>query len=637
MLQGLGQAAAAGIGGKLGMFLNNPIIKKLGELGVHSAAGVGVDYTSKQSEGENLSGTLKKNWPQTYSWIPDSIATLDSDSPDIKRNKNINEGLGLGIFSSTVEGLALLARNRAGVKNATKWIPESEKAEAFFKKNKPKQINTPEEAIIDGLQKSSDDLDSAGEYNFSKNQNLDEPTFGVHDLYGYEEVGMRTADDMGIIGASVDQARIANNLDTTYGRLGSVMSEPALKFALEGVEEYDTLMRGLRTQLSDAGEYGYRLNSGKYINSKTVRAAGDDLAESMGYMSNKEMQRQIDSFKVGVNPDTGAPMMSSEGMTAVKVRLKKEMQEYAEAARSDALVRTSLAGQVSDMASGFRYSEGSAAQLRSTEQILDRIQMLMVAQGEVGKERGLLLNLMNVFKRGGKAPTPAELKKKGADVTKQLMAEAQSFRDSLKDIAEQQPEMLGPVLLAYENLDGNVKGMDALNNYFRQSTAVISKAFIDRQPEIPSLVLQGFWSTVYNNVLSAIGTPIRAAMSSGALLVQRPMATFVGAIGQPGMMRQMRRGWYQYAALMETMNKGRKYFGETMRRSGADPTYQGVPGRENFIRNNEKQLEVLNAFADAKAAQGEYGPQAMMAQIEDIEGSSTVSIHAYGYKTNASY
>jgi len=245
--------------------------------------------------------------------------------------------------------------------------------------------------------------------------------------------------------------------------------------------------------------------------------------------------------------------------------------------------------------------------------------MLMVAQGEVGKERGLLLNLMNVFKRGGKAPTPAELKKRGADVTKQLMAEAQQFRDSLKEISEKQPEMLGPVLLAYESLDGSVRGMDALNNYFRQSTGVISKAFIDGQPEIPSLVMQGFWSTVYNNVLSAIGTPIRAAMSAAALLIERPMATFVGAIGQPGMMRQMRRGWYQYAALMETMNKGRKYFAETMRRSGADPTYQGVLGRENFIRNNEKQLEVLNAFADAKAAQGEYGPQAMMAQIAEIE------------------
>ena len=129
---------------------------------------------------------------------------------------------------------------------------------------------------------------------------------------------------MGIVGASVDQARIAYNLDSTYGRLGSVVSEPALKYSLEGAEEYTELFTGLRNSLSDAGEYGYRLNSGKYINSKTIREAGEDLAESLGYLSNKELAREL--LKVGINPDTGAPMMSSEGMAAVKQLLKQSMK-----------------------------------------------------------------------------------------------------------------------------------------------------------------------------------------------------------------------------------------------------------------------------------------------------------------------
>ena len=43
-----------------------------------------------------------------------------------------------------------------------------------------------------------------GYYNFEKTQNLDEPIFGIHDMYGYEESGIRSTDDLSIVGASID-------------------------------------------------------------------------------------------------------------------------------------------------------------------------------------------------------------------------------------------------------------------------------------------------------------------------------------------------------------------------------------------------------------------------------------------------
>ena len=403
-------------------------------------------------------------------------------------------------------------------------------------------------------------------------------------------------------------------------RLGSVMTEPAMKYSLEGAEEYTAVLKGLRSTLSDAGEYGYRLNSGKYINSKTVREAGEDLAESLGYLSNRELSRELDKMKVGINPDTGAPMMSSEGMTAVKLMIKQSMEEFGLATDgvADALVRTSVAGQVSDMAQGMRYAEGTAGVLRSQEQILDRIELLMVANGETGKQRGLLLNMMNVFKRGGEKPTAKQLRERGADVIKQLQAEAKATVATLREIKETRPEMLEPLMLAYEATDGNVKTIDALNNYYRQSTGVIKKALIDGQPDIPSVIMQGFWSNVYNSTLSAFATPIKAVASAGALLIERPVATFAGAL-MHGDGNTLRRGLYQYGSFTDAMQKGMKYFGETMSRSAKDPTYAGTAGRDSLIRKNEKQIEILNAYADAKAAKGEYGPQALMAQIEEIQ------------------
>ena len=60
---------------------------------------VGVSAISRQSEVDhNLPGVLKSYFPRTWSWIPDNIATLDSDSPDTKRLKNINFEIGLGLL-----------------------------------------------------------------------------------------------------------------------------------------------------------------------------------------------------------------------------------------------------------------------------------------------------------------------------------------------------------------------------------------------------------------------------------------------------------------------------------------------------------------------------------------------------------
>ena len=64
------------------------------------------------------------------------------------------------------------------------------------------------------------------------------------------------------------------------------MSDPAIKIAVGDADEYTVAVKGLTKTLSDAGEYGYRLKSGKYINSKTIREEGEALAEEMGYMSN---------------------------------------------------------------------------------------------------------------------------------------------------------------------------------------------------------------------------------------------------------------------------------------------------------------------------------------------------------------
>ena len=244
------------------------------------SAGVGasVDYTVEHNETDhNATGMLKKAWPRTFAWIPDNIATLDSDSPDVKRMKNVTEGTYLGFSTDFLQGAVKWATNLAGTAKAVKHIPENEKAAKWFKENVEIK-NTPEEVIEASAAKRSGELDEVGGYNLTKQADPNDAVFGYHDMYDYTEQGIRSVDDLGIVGASIDAVRIDKNLDSVYGRVGSVMSEGALKFGLEASGNQEMIIKGLAEGLKDAGEYGYKTASGKYISHADVVETGNKLA-----------------------------------------------------------------------------------------------------------------------------------------------------------------------------------------------------------------------------------------------------------------------------------------------------------------------------------------------------------------------
>ena len=626
MGSGLQTAATAS---RVKMF-NDPFLKFVAPKLLGAGVGAGVDYAVEFNQtDDNLSGTLKKAFPSQFGWIPDDIATLDSDSPDIKRAKNVSEGVGIGLFVDVAEGMGKLVKGIRGVVRSTQWVPESEKATQWFSKNLKADVpNDIEEAIAESAARRSDALDELGEYNFSKNANLDQPMLGVHDLYGYEESGIRSVDDLGIVGAAVDVARIVNNADSVYGRVGSVISEPALKFGLEVPEGMESIVKGLASQLQEAGEYGYRTASGKYLSHKEIMQAGEDLAMDFYKMDTPELQRAIKNWQ-GIDVDTGAPVLKSEAYAAVFKTINRYMDDFAnmDVMRAQAYVGTSFAGQVSDMAQGVRLMDGTAAIERAEEQILDRLEFLMAQKGMTSYSRGRALNMLNLWNRltvkGTQAADAGYATKinnaiKGEEnatlqAIEKIKAESKQTINTLREIKAERPEMLAPLMMAYEFTDGKVDTISKLNNYVRNSLGTVSKAFFDGEPEIPSAVMRGFWSNVYNSTLSAIGTPIKAGVSNIALLAERPIAQTAGAIIN-GDGATLRKGWYQYSAAWDTLTNSLGYMNQVFRRSASEPYVMAL--REDMGVADQQQIELLKQFADAKAESGEYGPQVMMSIVE---------------------
>ena len=95
----------------------------------------------------------------------------------------------------------------------------------------------------------------------------------------------------------------------------------------------------------------------------------------------EELERTIDKYKVGIDPDTGAPMLSTKAMAAVKIQIKKTIQELITTSKNPAQAMLLCFygwSSISDMAEGYQgiqqgllVSEDTRADTRSYSDVDD--------------------------------------------------------------------------------------------------------------------------------------------------------------------------------------------------------------------------------------------------------------------------
>ena len=636
--QGIQTARVASQGSKLTRLtrLGQDIpFQRFAKTGLSAGIGALADGVAPTSaEDINATGQLKQMLPEWLgNYIPDSIAALEDDSPDVKRAKNIREGVLLSVGADLLIGLAKLAQAKFGIFRATRYIPENEKATFDFKllNDEAAAVTTPEDVIITNANRRVTELAQLRDYNLSKSVNLDEPIFGYHDAFDDMEYGIITKAQGGVLEAAVDLVRINNNLETVYGRLGSVFTESALKYALDADEGAMVILRGLGVQLTEAGPYGYKASNGKYLSSKEIFEAGDNIAASLLEMDVDEMKRMLSAFQY-VDGETEVKVLNSAGYSGVMKAIKGYMKEYAslDTYKAAAYAATSVAGQVSDLAEGARLMDGSIAVNRAREQILDRLEFLTQTKAQTSYIRGYLLNMLNEKNRSfwrkgvdsiGKALVPEELKGTFDNLQKGLRKrayESKQFMETLRNVQKERPELLDPLMLAYEVTDGNVDSMTKLNKYIQRTSASLSKLIFDRTPETSSLWVQGVWGNIYNSALSSFATPLTASASNAILLFERPIATFAGAI-MGGKKEVLARSLYQYGAFVDTFMGAYKHMNEVYKRVTKDPTEVAYVMRDDIAIKNEQSLEVHRKFADAQIEKGNYGPAVYVAHVEELQ------------------
>lgn len=629
-----GLAAQSRVGWSIG---NTPFMKFIGSRGVEAAAGVAVGAVSSQYEDDNIAGRLKQKWPKTYDWIPDSYATLKDDAPDVKRNKNIYEDLGMGTLIDMGQGAvkfaAAIGNVASSLRKSNRLVGETAEASKWVETNSPKPSSIdPEEAVVESALKREEALDEVGYYNLAMNPDFDRPLKGIHDTLDYTETGVRTVDDFGVVGAAIDQARIAKNVDSTYGRIGNMISEPALKYGLQSSENIQDIVLGLADQLKQAGRVGMEGANWK-VTFDDVLDAGEDLAIQLfdPRMSKADIRQTLEPY---ITRDAaGKEVLAEEGFAMASKALRGFGAELTnmDVARAQSLLAGSLSGRISDLAEGARMMEGTAAVKEAQEKIIDLMQYVNQLSGSAKYYKNRKANLIQLIQNGFKniEGYNASSVEQAGEVAQRVFQDSQQFASTMRQIAENQPEIMDQFLMAYELTDGSIDTIVKMNKYIQGMTMDLGKGIINLTPEVENKLVAGVWSNVYNSVLSAFTTPIQALVGNFGGIISQPISHFAGAMLAKDM-KAVQRGWIAYSSLIDTMQKAMPYAGNVFMKASRDPNSVRGGTRLDLLLQGEKELEFLRKAADTQSAAGNDGLTYLVNQIEMLNDMSKDPVFRFG-------
>ena len=636
LLTRLGLKGGRVLGSKGPSILRDPVVQSLGETGVAAGSGALVDYLNVTSQEDlNLMGQVRQMLPEKFKFLaPDWIATLPSDSPDVKRNKTIMEGAGLGIFTDVIGGAIRLARALNGMTQSTKWVTKDGKSKKFFKDLQvtdeltgiakedlasakggaeiQRVLDNVEEWVEESASRRVQALDELGVVNASEAKQLDQPIKGVHgnDFFDPLEQGVRGPDKMGVVQATVDAANIQKNQNTWWGRLASFVTPASLKFGIQADNlTKRTLIKGIKQVIKDSGKYDFWAD-GARTTFKEIDEAGTFLSEIMldPTMDVGSLKELLSDMKDTIRGFENLNDVAYNG--AVKA-IKGYMEEYMEmdGLKAQAYILHSLGGEASDLAQAGRLMDDTAAVESVREQLLDRMEYLMAEKGLAAYLKGSALNYLNTWRRlwhFAKKTDPKKVeemanaaREQTEDAMANIIPRTKAFRAELEAVAKERPELYKGLALAWEFSDGNIDSIYKMNQFVRNSLGVGRKAFVDKNPNTPSLIVNGAWGVYFNSILSGLKTVGKAGTGNAVMALTKPAEHLAGAtLLPPGMRRdEMMKAWYMYSGFKDALTNSFGHMAMVFKKASQDPTQIPYVMREDYkIRETEK-LEVLKEIA----------------------------------------
>ena len=559
--------AIAGLGGKTAV---SSLLRA-------SAVGATSDLISKESDGHNALGALKKH----YSWIDTPLTTRDTDHPIWMKFKNIVEGMGIGLIFDGAS--VLLGKGSSQVLSKVAARNESIKSQTT-------------EA---GLRQIRQGLK---EFRAEKNSPLAQPHQGAH-------VSQEPVEEV------VDRlSRSRNEWLSDDGSAGSVTTPVQRERIAKEADVAEEVVEDVLSRLWTSEKHQAKIAA--------VKAGRTTMTEAFG-----EAVLMHQRVTVGRN---AAEMNADE-------YLKDLIAAQTDVVNDQAILTTSkvVAGDliVGTLLQQLRDTGIAARELSSVVDITD-------TDGPAKQIADTLLAALTMTKRARAFKSEA-LKNlddvsraaKAKDMVSKDMADSKEAIMTMLKIAKDEPDnnLLNAVFEAFSSM-GTIHSMDDFDNWARKMIRGGELNKFDRT----GAAIRELEGVMIHSVLSGPKTAVRAMMGTSVATFLRPMETFLGAVMRSPWERDvttMRSSLASMNAMMQAIPESFELF-KTRLNSYWSGDISTIKSRFSEYTRDDSNWEVLRRWAE-DSGRATTGDQAAFALANMARNLNNNSFFTYSTKLMA--
>jgi len=599
------------------------ITKALASLGGVAAVDAGVTYVSDTSEeGDNLLRGLDDLTGGSLN-IPNNWMTLDSDSPEVRRQKMTYEAVGLSILGDLLGYGINLGKVLKGGKmpQFMDWFKPTDDAAKTYKASKV--VEAPDVRVGEAPVESH-----VRNQTIRRDIQVDE--LGVRQLEieydnpglakGYNEYvtsknapaaskAVFTTEPAAPVRNAVEVS--ARKQGITDGPAANVLSEPEYKFIAKTGSARKFLDRKVR-EIQSAGKFQWLINNFRGSSRNLDDDALDFYAVALGAEDMKDLKEAFLSRRATM-PLSNQPGDVIEYATEQQTRgafqaLRDLTNIYLgkPIAAQSGRALDSAANEITLLASGaVKFSE--VADFKHVqEMILDRMQFLLQEVGLNKYISGWQLQNKKLAKKLDKmAPTDDanelvnKLRAEFDEATVKNIAKSKETTKTVAQLMDSDRELAQTFIDAFAMSRGDITTIDGMMKWANSQGSL--RSLIVSPKGGMSMLAQGLWAVRYNNVLSGLSA-LRAGLGNTTNLLLKSHTAVLGH-GLEGLatgdFKNLHRARYAYASMAETNRRALKEAWAAWKRVNDDPTaFMDLMRKDRNVIRDDQQWNLMQRIAD---------------------------------------
>ncbi len=660
---------------------NLPKLQKLMvRMGLFSAQEAAIIGISDEGEDHNMATMLAQvfpGWlgPEGWMPLPDSIKTLDTDSPAVRRWKNMLDTTAFSVFG-TVVGAGLKAWKDLPPLD---WFIPGDDLSKTYKANellntapadvlvrmqeietllsgpplsKANAIALEDELLtlresLGGVQSVDDAIEQFDRVNAMEEATEIDTTNSLKQPGEIPDtaIGRNPAENPR---QSVSPANVARNIaDTTAIKTGTSKGDPAplitesmrQKGLLVGNTSRDAVM-GVAAETKDIGRFdaivdGFRFSS-KEMNAAAWDIYGTIIDPNVSVDQIRELFLENKDVKTLLSGNFKVEYINEEQARAAAFALRDLTDKFLGRDITMASARTmdTLGREAATIAESIT-KIGPTGQVADSamDLIIDKMQFLMDEYGLNKYIAGWSLRNKNWFDQippNNIDEVIETLKSEFTEAANSIHARNLQFTEELIRLKKENPLAMRPLVDAYAHTNGDVDSLAKLHKWAAEQVTPTG-LLRSPNPKEMNLFTRSTWAVIYNNVLSGVSA-FRAGLGNTSQLMLKPITGVLGhgIWGAADGFEGLKRTIYYNGAVFETNRRALSDAWSMMVKANKDPEAFVKASRKDFIVKDDAKWEILNEMRSVWEQEGNIGRIMQFDLATNLRNLSKISWLRYG-------